>query len=141
MRYALDASVGLKWVLQEPDSPKADSLRRAFQTGVHDLIAPDTFPVEVAHALTRAERRKLISVGQAALLLGDVLSTVPTLYPYLSLLGRATEISSQSNQGVYDCLFVALAEAEGCQLVTADGKLVTNLQPLFPFIITLAAVP
>ena len=36
--------------------------------------------------------------------------------------------------GVYDCLYVALAEREACELVTADLRLVTNLGTLFPII-------
>jgi predicted nucleic acid-binding protein len=36
---------------------------------------------------------------------------------------------------------VALAEREGCELVTVDDKLVRNLQPRFPFIIHLTALP
>jgi predicted nucleic acid-binding protein len=43
--------------------------------------------------------------------------------------------------GVYDCLYVALAEQERCALVTADDKLVTALQQDFPFIISLASMP
>jgi len=43
--------------------------------------------------------------------------------------------------GVYDCLYVALAEREGCELITADDKLVKNLQPHFPFIVPLASLP
>jgi predicted nucleic acid-binding protein len=43
--------------------------------------------------------------------------------------------------GIYDCLYVALAERETCELITADDKLVKNLQPLFPFIVALAALP
>ena len=54
---------------------------------------------------------------------------------------RAYEISSQMRIGVYDCLYVALAERESCQLVTADDRLVKTLQPQFPFVISLAAVP
>jgi predicted nucleic acid-binding protein len=42
--------------------------------------------------------------------------------------------------GVYDCLYVALAENEGCELVTADDKLVKNLK-MFPFIIQLSSLP
>src|SRR5205085_8494289 len=101
MRYTLDASVGMKWVLREPDSPKANALRQDYRSRVHELISPDTFSVEVAHALTRAERRKIITVGHAVPLLANILSTSPALYPYISLLDRATEISSQSRQGVY----------------------------------------
>jgi predicted nucleic acid-binding protein len=43
--------------------------------------------------------------------------------------------------GVYDCLYVALAEREDCEFVTADDKLVRRLQPHFPFIVALAALP
>jgi predicted nucleic acid-binding protein len=65
MRYVLDSSVALKWVLPEPDSAKALRLRAEFQAAVHELLAPDVFPVEVGDALTRAERRGLIPVGDA----------------------------------------------------------------------------
>jgi predicted nucleic acid-binding protein len=58
MRYILDANVALKWVLPEADSDKAIRLRTDMQAGVHELLAPDVFPVEVAHALTRANARE-----------------------------------------------------------------------------------
>ncbi len=40
-----------------------------------------------------------------------------------------------------DCLYVALAEREGCPLITADQKAVNNLAPHFPFIVALATLP
>ena len=43
--------------------------------------------------------------------------------------------------GVYDCLYVALADQEGCEFITADGRLVKNLQPSYPFIVSLASLP
>jgi predicted nucleic acid-binding protein len=43
--------------------------------------------------------------------------------------------------GVYDCLYVALAEKESCELITADDKLVKNLGAMFPLIISLATIP
>jgi predicted nucleic acid-binding protein len=36
---------------------------------------------------------------------------------------------------------VALAEREGCEFVTADDRLVRNLQAQFPFIVSLASIP
>jgi predicted nucleic acid-binding protein len=141
MKYALDSSAGIKWVLPEPHSARALRLRADAQAQVHELIAPDVFPVEVAHALTRAERRGILPTGHAAGHLANVLGTAPTLHSYLPLLQRATDISSQTRQGVYDCLYVALAEREHCELVTADDKLVKNLQPRFPFIVLLSALP
>jgi predicted nucleic acid-binding protein len=36
---------------------------------------------------------------------------------------------------------VALAEREGCELLTADDRLVRTLQPTFPFTTALASLP
>ena len=43
--------------------------------------------------------------------------------------------------GVYDCLYVAQAEREGCELVTSDARLLRSLQPRFPFILDLVSLP
>jgi predicted nucleic acid-binding protein len=141
MRYVLDANVALKWVLAEPDSNKAKQLRTDFRSDVHELIAPDIYVVEIAHALTRAERQGRISVGQSGIFWADVMSTSPLLERSGPLTPRAIAISSALRIGVYDCLYVALAQRESCQLVTADDKLVRTFQPIFPFIVALASLP
>jgi predicted nucleic acid-binding protein len=142
MRYVLDACDALKWVLPEPDSAIALRLRDDFRNGVHELLAPDVFPAEVGHALAKAERRGIIPAASGAPRLADVLRTLPQLFPSLpDLLPRAYAIASQARIGVYDCLYVALAEREGCELVTADDRLVRNLQARFPFIVPLASLP
>ncbi|HKI36227.1 MAG TPA: type II toxin-antitoxin system VapC family toxin [Gemmataceae bacterium] len=141
MKYVLDSNIALKWVLAEPDSAKAKQLRDDFQKAVHELLAPDVFPIAVAHALTRAERQGKIAIGQAAVLWSDVLSTPPRLEPSGPITPRAIDISSQFRQGVYDCLYVALAERDNCELVTADDKLVRKLQSQFPFIVSLSSLP
>jgi predicted nucleic acid-binding protein len=43
--------------------------------------------------------------------------------------------------GVYDCVYVALAEREGCGLVTADDRMVNALQKDFAFILALDSMP
>ena len=141
MRYVLDSNVSLKWVLIEGDSDKARRLRAEFEQQIHDLLAPDVFPVEIAHGLARAERRGIIPQGDADKLLANVLSTPPQFHPYLPLLKRALDIASQARIGVYDCLYVVLAEREGCELLTADDRLVRTLQPTLPFIKSLKAMP
>ncbi len=60
MRYVLDSCVAVKWFLAEPDSAKAIRVLDDFNRQIHELLAPDVFPIEVAHALSRAERRGLI---------------------------------------------------------------------------------
>jgi len=60
MTYVLDSRVAVKGFLSEPDSTTATRVRVEFDQQVHELIAPDAFPVEIAHALSWAERRGLI---------------------------------------------------------------------------------
>jgi len=80
-------------------------------------------------------------VGQALGLWNVVLSTKPNLHSHIPLLARAIGIASKHRIAVYDCLYVALAGQEGCKLVTADAKLLANLQAAFPFVISLGSLP
>ena len=141
MRYVLDSSVAFKWVVPEADTARALRLRDDFRNAVHELIAPDVFALELAHALTRAERQGRITPPQGGIFWQDIMRTAPFLFPSIPLVPRAYAISSQARIGTYDCLYVALAEREGCSLVTADDKLVRSLQPQFPSIVPLALLP
>jgi predicted nucleic acid-binding protein len=139
MKYVLDASVALSWVMPRPTSAKALALRDDFRQNVHELIAPSTFPAEVASGLTKAERQKLLRIGDAVVLLAIIRQTCPVLLPYDPILHRATETSSRVRSGLHDCIYIALAEHEGCAFVTVDDKVIKNVQKDFPFVVHLAA--
>lgn len=124
MKYVLDASVGLKTVLPEAETQKVLDLIADFKRQIHELIAPDTYLIECAHALTRAERRGLILPPDGHKKFQLIADACPDLFSYIPLLPRAFDISSSMRLGAYDCLYLALAEQEGCQLITADKKLV-----------------
>jgi predicted nucleic acid-binding protein len=142
MKYVIDATIGFMWEVAEPFSGKAQLLRADFQNGIHDLLGPDLFPNETANALMVAERRGRILPGQATLFFTDLLTTLPAIHPSLpDLCTRALEIASNSIASVYDCIHVALAERDGCDLVTADDKLVKKLQRQFPFIKHISSFP
>jgi predicted nucleic acid-binding protein len=142
MKFVIDASIGFKWEVVETDSDKATRLRAEYHQGIHELLAPELFSTEIANALLMAERRGRILPGQGAVFLADLLTTRPRLRPArIRLLTRAFEIAEQTRTTVYDCLYVALAEREQCELVTADDRLVRSLQGAFPFIRTLASMP
>jgi len=55
------ASVGLKWVLQEPDGQLAEALVRSDP----DLLVPDFWLNEAANVLWLQVRRKLFTPGEA----------------------------------------------------------------------------
>jgi predicted nucleic acid-binding protein len=132
----LDASVGLKWVLNETDVDKARVLRDEFRASLRDFIVPDVFAAECAHALTKGERRGLVQ--DALTLYGEIMMDSPQLLSSVPLMARAIQIATKARIGIYDCLYVALAEREGCELITADDRLVNSLGKTYPFITSLS---
>ena len=123
------------------DTDKAIRFIEDYRNILHDLLAPDIFPVEIAHALTKAERQNRIKPKASWQAWLYVMGDAPQLIPWSSLMPRAFAISSKMRIGIYDCLYVALAEQEKCKLITADEKLIKTLQRQFPFILPLSSLP
>jgi predicted nucleic acid-binding protein len=141
MRYVIDCSVAAKWEVNEVDSPRARRLRDDGRRGILELLAPDIFPVEVANALYAAELRGDIAPGRFEHHWANIMIAGPMLYQSTALLPRACMIVRRAvaRIAIYDCLYVALAEREGCTLVTADARLIRAL-PGAP-IVLLASLP
>jgi predicted nucleic acid-binding protein len=141
MKYVLDSSVALKVVLPEADSARAIRLLDEYANAIHTLQAPDLFTAEVANGLVAAERQGRIKRGESALLLHDLLLNAPAFYPSNPLLVRAMEMALATRRAVYDCVYLALAEREGCELVTADDQFARGLRVPYPFIVSLVSLP
>ncbi|MDB5340854.1 MAG: PilT protein N-terminal [Planctomycetaceae bacterium] len=90
--FVLDSSVAVKWVLSEAGTPKALAFLDEVRKDAHQIIAPDVFATEIAHVLTKAERKKLIPVGDAVKHIFDILADGPDLRPFMPLLPRAIDI-------------------------------------------------
>ena len=114
----VDASVALKWVVEEEGSEAALALKG------RDLAAPSLLRIEAALALRTLAARKAIAPAAALDLLG-LLQEAPMalVEPDDALEQRALEIALDLGHPVYDCIYLALAERTGRRLVTADGRL------------------
>jgi predicted nucleic acid-binding protein len=139
MKYVLDSSAALPRVLPEKDSAKAIQLRDDARNAIHKLLAPDILPAEVFNALLKAERTKRNNLGDAKTLYASIGADIPALHSYLPLMPRAGEIASRHRVALYDCLYIALAERESCEVVTADQG-ITSLQLQFSFIVPLSSL-
>jgi predicted nucleic acid-binding protein len=121
----VDASVAFKWfLLEEAHASRAIAL---LQDGVA-LIAPDLLVAEVCNAAWRSARLGRISQAQV----DEIAASLPQFFDKLAsaagLAPRAVVIAGQLDHPVYDCLYLALAEAEETSLVTADLKLLGKVR-------------
>ena len=119
----VDASVAVKWLVEEENSDKATALTRLWDDEGTQLAAPSLMPFEVANVLHRRVVRGDLAVEVAADLMQDLMSLGVALHETPNLHRRALELANQLKQGaVYDAHYLALAESLGCELWTADQR-------------------
>ena len=100
----------------------ADGRRaRAELRAAGDVAAPDLIDVETAAALRRRWLAGTLSARRFASAIEDLDALAIDRYPALPLMCRAYEL--RANVTAYDAAYVALAEALGCELLTADRRL------------------
>jgi predicted nucleic acid-binding protein len=113
----VDASV-LAPALADDDS---DGDRARERLHGEQLAAPELIDIEVVSTLRRAARAKRLDERRSAQALDDLAALPLRRVSHLPLLARVWEL--RDNLSAYDASYVALAEALGTLLLTADGKL------------------
>jgi len=117
----VDASIAIKWVVEEEGTADALALRRG------KLIAPDLLAAECANILWKKVQRAEL-MRQEALLAARLLQAAGIAFmPTHALLEAATRIAIELDHPAYDCVYIALAVARDCRFVTADHRLLRKL--------------
>lgn len=116
MSVVIDASVALKWVLDEPGREDADALLE------EELIAPALWLLEAANALWRRARRGEISGEEAKERLAELYHAPVTTTTIEDDLLAAADLAETLGHPVYDCLYLATAIRENTYVVTADSR-------------------
>jgi predicted nucleic acid-binding protein len=124
MSCVIDASVALKWFVEEADSLTARGLVASGEL----LIAPDLVVAEACNAAWRLARRGEILPGQAGIIAADLPGAFAELVPLSQLSVAATAIAQALDHPVYDCFYLALAVARDTVVVTADERLIGRLR-------------
>ena len=119
----LDASVAVRWIVQEEGSAEADGLL------ARDLawIAPRLLLTEVASALRRKVVRGELPALAAAQSLDALLQAIDdglvSLAEDEQLVSQALLLALSLEHKLPHCLYLALAEREGASIATADDRL------------------
>jgi len=118
----VDASVIVKWYVEEEDTKIALQLRRDYENGIIDIWSTHLMPYEVLNAVRYSQdlgqnEIERVSESLALFQIG--------LYPLLdgNLRGPCIKMAFKYGITIYDASYVALAKSLDKILYTADEKL------------------
>ncbi|MFA0751661.1 MAG: hypothetical protein SLRJCFUN_002064 [Candidatus Fervidibacter sp.] len=133
-RVVVNASVSVKWFnTNEPYAHQARTLLQDFLDGRVELHVPELWFYEMAQAISRAINRSVLTEteGVAAVALIGRLGLRVHPNPSWQLVFT---FARQNRIQVYDAVYVLLASELGCDLWTADEKLVKGIFAVCPFV-------
>ena len=120
--FVIDASIAVKWVVDEDGTREALTLRQKAKA-----IAPELLVAECANILLKKVQRNELLKEEAMLAARLLQGAEIELRPMRSLFETATRISIEINHPPYDCVYLALAGVSKCQFVTADERFLQKL--------------
>ena len=126
MILVVDASVAIKWFVEEPLRPQA----RKLLADRHEFVEPDLLVAEVANLAWKKTVRGEIGPDQAHSIVRNIALPpfVSTFVESSTLRDRALALALQWNHPVYDCFYVSCAEAISAPFVSADEKFLRLLK-------------
>ena len=123
-RHVVDASVVIKWFVEEIHADQA----RKLQDDQYELVAPDLLWPESGNILWKKVQRAELMADEARLICAGLDEQPIHIFPSSLVLEPALEIALETGRTVCDSCHLALAVLTECQLVTADQRLVNSLQ-------------
>jgi predicted nucleic acid-binding protein len=127
----VDASVAVKWFIEEAGTEVADGLADG-----GNLAAPALIRIEVAGAISRKVRIHEIDPREAELAVGEwfqsIADGVVALLPDEDYLLEAFRLALALGHALQDCLYLAAAKHHGAPLVTADAKFAAKARASYP---------
>lgn len=121
MKLIVDASVAVKWFVRENLHEQALSILDNY---AGELEAPDFLVTEVANVAWKKAVRGEITRDQAKAISVAVRESIDVFHSSIDLMPRAMEIALRLNHPIYDCQYVACAEAASSCVITADERFV-----------------
>ena len=122
-RYVVDASVGIKWFLPEIHSEVAGRLP-FLKASLH---VPAFFHLELGNVLSKRIRRDELTPEEGEAILKELQRVPLQKHSNERLMTPAFALALETRRSLYDCLYLALAEAIDGQVVTADRKFCSSL--------------
>ena len=123
-RVVADASVIVKFFVNEAHSEAAHRLRDSLISGKIGLIEPSLLFYEVMNAVRYSKARRF-TIGELKLIAEALENYAFTVFGLdADLMNRTIDVAAKRNISFYDAAYVALAINTDSRLYTADEKLI-----------------
>lgn len=126
--FVVDASVGVKLLLAEPLSDRAQAVFDLLGTpSPGQLFVPDLFYLECANTLWKHVRKGTLTAGDAIGRIRQLRSLRLRVAASPDLTEDALRLAVEQDITAYDACYVVLADREGVPLVSDDQILIRKL--------------
>ncbi len=121
----IDASVIVKWFIDENDSDKAEIIKELFINEKINIVVPSLLYYEVLNALKYSKLFRLDELN----LVGESIENYGFDFIVIKdeIREKMVEIAINHDISIYDASYIALAEKFNTHLITADEKIAKKL--------------
>jgi predicted nucleic acid-binding protein len=117
------ASMAIKWILPEIHSEAALRMRHSR----YRLHVPALMTLELGNVLAKRIRRGELTRAEGDVVLKELKQLPLQRHPDNRLFPAAYQLALDTQRSLYDCLYLALAEAVDGVVATADRKFYLSL--------------
>lgn len=116
-RFIVDASVAVKWVVEEEGTDDALAVLEK-----HPLSSPDLLIAECANILWKKVKLDELGEEEASMAARLIERADVEILPTRHLLERAARLAIALDHPAYDCIYLALALDRDWPFITADDR-------------------
>lgn len=124
MTLVVDASVAAKWLFEEAGTTEALALLGSSEA----FAAPELILAEISNVAWKRCRRGVSPADQASEAATEIEDFFELMTPLRDLASDACAMAIALDHPVYDCFYLALAERDDIQLITADRRFHERVQ-------------
>lgn len=133
MRFVLDNSVAMRWLLQDGSAERiayADKVLELLMQEAAEAVVPGIWSLEAANVIVKAQSKGLVSEARAAAFAGllQAMAIRTDASTAERALGDTLQLARRFKLSAYDASYLELALREGLALATLDGPLRDAMQ-------------
>lgn len=135
MNVCVDASLVVKWLIEEEGSKEALHLYEKWRKKDVKFISPHLLEYEIGTVLRQKVLRRLLQPEDLFLVFDYYKKLEITLFPLASSMSEAVTVAAFLEQSsIYDVSYLLIAKQQGIEFVTADERFYKAAHGAFSFV-------